>query len=207
LSQARSHYLDALEIRQKSVKLNAGTNLPSLEITIPPLMEALGNVETRLQIWKDAEMHLNEALKRYRKQGVPSGVAMSLRGLGTLSYELGHDEQALQLFDEALQSLAPRDRQSDLAWDIHARQALAVARQGDGVSALQTLERCLAHWKDRGHIRWQGETKMQIAQVKYWQNRREEAVAILSSALTHFEGVGDAENARVARELLAQTGK
>lgn len=207
LNRARTHYLDALEIRQKSMKLNAGTNLPSLENTIPPLKEALGNVETRLRMWGNAETHLKDALKGYRKQEVPSGVAMSFRGLGTLSYERRHYKQAIQLFDQAIQSLSPKDRQSDLAWDIQARKALATARQGDGASAFQTLERCLTHWKERGHIRWQAETKMQIAQVTLWQNRRAEAAATLSSALSQFEEVGDAENARMARDLLAKVAK
>lgn len=204
LEQARINYLESLQIRHQNLRLSTGTLRAAIAKSIPPLMEAIGVVETRLHRWKEAEMHLNEALTGYREQKVPSGVAMSLRGLGTLSYERGHYERALQLFDQALRSLDPKDKQSDLAYDIHARKALASGRRGDGVSALQTLDRCLAHWKERGHIRWQAETKLQIAQVSLWQNRRVEAVATLSSALSQFEEVGDTENARIARELRAK---
>lgn len=207
LNGGRNYYLDALEIRQKSVKLNAGTNQPSLENTIPPLMEAIGNVETRLQMWDEAREHYLAALSKYTAQKAHAGVAMAHRGLGTLAYKRGAFADSLAHFGSALHSLERNDQESDLAFDIKARHALTLAELGQPEQAAKVLNACLRHWEQCGHIRWQAETKMQIAQVNLWQNRRAEAVATLTSALSQFEAVGDAENARIARELQAKAAK
>lgn len=205
LNRARNHYLDALEIRQKSVKLNAGTEQPSLENTIPPLMEALGNVETRLKMWNEAREHFLVALRKYKEQNVPAGVAMAYRGLGTLTYKRGLFAESLTHFRSAFKSLEHKDIGSDLAFDIKARQALSLAELGQADMATDVLFACLRHWETSGHIRWQAETKLQLGVVALRRRRPDEASRYLTASLAEFQKVGDAENARHARELLANT--
>ncbi len=205
LNGGRNYYLDALEIRQKSVKLNAGTNQPSLENTIPPLMEALGNVETRLKMWNEAREHFLVALRKYKEQNVPAGVAMAYRGLGTLTYKRGLFAESLTHFRSAFKSLEHKDIGSDLAFDIKARQALSLAELGQADMATDVLFACLRHWETSGHIRWQAETKLQLGVVALRRRRPDEASRYLTASLAEFQKVGDAENARHARELLANT--
>lgn len=203
LNSARSNYLDALEIRQKSVKLNAGIKDLSLAHTIPPLMEALGVVETRLKLWNEAREHLQCALQGYSDQKLPAGIAMARRGLGTLAYKRGLFADSLEHFGSALDALDRKDVESDLAYDIRARQALSLAELGQADSAAKTLATCLRHWERSGHARWQAETRMQLGLVAVRRQKRSDAECYLNTALVEFQKVGDTENARQARELLA----
>ena len=207
LQVARSRYFDALEIRRKGLKMNSGEIRVKIENSIPPLLEALGVIETRLHLWKEAKNHLLEAKQKYLEQQVNSGVAMAYRGLGTIAYETGDHNDALLCFTKALGSLEEKDRFSDLAWDIRARRAVLLGEVVDAAAAYQVLKECLSHWQARRHVRWQAETEMQLGKVALLRSCRRDAQRHFERALKQFTEVGDAENARIAKVAIAKVAE
>lgn len=207
LKLARSRYLDALDLRQKVFKLNAGDNSKNFAGAIPPVFEGLGAVEVRMDLFSEARAHFESALEGYREQKVPSGVSMAYRGLGTVACKQQKFDESVRQFKLALQSLNPKDADSDLAYDIRARMAVARAHQGATDEALVTLDACLKHWQEKGHLRWQAETRMQLGQVAELVGQTTEARNHFKKALAEFQAVGDAENARQATQLLGRLSR
>lgn len=204
LRTARARYIDALDIRQKTIEVNAGPESKRLERVLPPLYEALGAVEARLGMPKEAERRFRLALAGYAEQRVPAGVAMAYRGLGSLAHSLGNTDQALRAFDEALAALEPKDKNSDLSFDIRARAAVASCDQGDASASLATLRQCLRHWQAKGHVRWVATTHLQLAIALSKSGDATSAGVHAGKAQQGFETVGDAAGARRARELIGE---
>lgn len=202
LRTARARYIDALDIRRKTIEVNVRPESKRLEQVLPPLYEALGSVEARLGMHADAERRFRLALAGYTKHKVPAGVAMAHRGLGTLAHDQGRPQESLRSFDLALAALEPKDANSDLAFDIRARAAVARADMGAAKESVETLEACLRHWKSKGHARWVAKTHTQLGAVFGRLGDASRARAHWRDAIGGFEAVGDAAGARAARERL-----
>lgn len=204
LKAARTRYLTALRLRESLLGFRtlAGKSYPAQ--VLHPLHEALGVVESRLGNWSEAERHLNLALSGFRQRQDTNGIVMALRDLGALAYRRRKFSQSLALLDEALASLGPSGAQTDLAWDVKARRTLALADLGRSGDAVRTLTECLQHWEKKCHVKWQAETRMQLAHAEDLSGRRRAALEHIEVAAAQFRQVGDARNLKEAVKAAAQ---
>lgn len=201
LELSRQRYLTALRLRESGLGFRemAGKSFPSQ--VLPPLHEALGVVESKLGNWTSAEKHLKQALDGFRRFKDVNGTVMALRDLGAMHYRRKQFELSANYFNQAMEALEPQELDSDLAWDVRARRTLAMADLGKAEDALDILTLCLQHWEKKGHVKWQAETRVQLAHASLLSNRHESALEHLERAVLQFRQVGDLRNLRMAAKL------
>lgn len=156
-----------------------------------PILEMIGDLETRLGRYVDAEQHLLESLEGADRVGNPIGMAEALRNLGTVAHETGRYELADRRFAEALEYLEDTDGENPLARDIRARRALATAKLGRTEEARRELEGALQFWRRRDHPRWIATTYYQLAQLERFAGNLSAARAHLDAAEQGYYAVGD----------------
>lgn len=203
IAAAKGRYEEALHCYQEVMSLH---RLRGDLISVTPVLALMGDIETQLGRFHDAEAHLRESLEGYHAQKNPEGVSIAQRDLGSLAYEIGWLDLAAAYFDHALTG-ARLIRQSDLETDINSRRALVLARLGDFGRARDTLQECLSYWTKANHKRWIAKTKLQLGFIERRAGSTRSATKYLSDALLGYQSVGDAAGMRRCQQELALTSK
>ncbi len=196
---AQGNFLVALDRYRESLWLRKTFVVPE---SIPPVLEAMGDVETKLRRFADANVHLSTSLRLYRELGDRGGVAMAMRDLGTLAFEQSDLEAANRWLESALDEL--EGPTTDLEVDIRARLALVWRDCGRLAEARDALLLCLSHWRARGHPRWCAVTNLQLGTVELRLGGAQAAEAYLRRSRDGFVAVGDQAGARTAQTWLAK---
>ncbi|MBX7133079.1 MAG: hypothetical protein K1X67_10420 [Fimbriimonadaceae bacterium] len=179
LSEARDLYAQALTIRESMRDARSR----------PALLEAIGDLETRIGDLKSAEIHLKEGLKGYSQQNDLGGITMCTRDLGTVAIEHGRLDEASRLFASALEVLAGKD--PAMVKDIEARQALVLGERGQFAEAKEALQACLDFWVKKDHQRWIAKTRWQLATVEAASGDLRKALQSLALAREGYQRAGD----------------
>jgi len=196
---AQGNFSVALDRYRESLFLRKTFVVPE---SIPPVLEAMGDVETKLRRFADANVHLSTSLRLYRELGDRGGVAMAMRDLGTLAFEQGDLKAANRWFECALDELDGPT--TDLEIDIRARLALVWRDCGRLAQARDALLQCLSHWRARGHPRWCAVTNLQLGTVELRLGGSQVADAYLRRSRDGFAAVGDQAGVRTAQTWLAK---
>jgi tetratricopeptide (TPR) repeat protein len=193
--QAKDSYSAALKLR----------GMMHQDTTLPPILEALGDVETKMGDYASARMSLTQALNGYTNGKDRVGIAMTARDLGTLSFDGGDNRCANLWLETSLQALHGLSKM-DLEADVRARKALVIARQSRLDEARTALCQCLQYWTMRGHPRWIAVSEYQLGTVESAAHRFPKAAVLLSRSLSGFEKLGDEDGAVHAKLALARLG-
>ena len=197
LHRAKATYEVALKIRE-----TMGT-----EACLPPLQEAIGDVETRMGDLSSAETTLSAALTGFERFKDPTGVCMTERDLGSVAYERHDMAKAMSYFEDALRSLKRQpEAKPELVSDIHARQALVLVDQRHLDQARAILEDCLRFWQAKGQPRWVALTQYQLGLVEKKANHNEAATRLLSESQGGYRRIGDRLGENRARSELITLG-
>lgn len=180
-TEALNSYRDALVIRRRT---NRQPN------TIPPLLEAIGDTELKLQNYESATGYFSECLQGYKSMGDLGGQAMALRGLGSAAAGLGNVAEAKRRFNEGLAVIEGQDSAA-MAADIRARLALVLRDEGRLDEAKTMLANCLDYWQEAGHKRWIAKTRYELGTVEYLLGRANVAMMMLSQSRADYESLGD----------------
>lgn len=169
----------------------------------PALLEALGDVRTRLGDFDGARTALTAALKGYSDLNLAVGITMALRNLGSLDEALGNLDAAERQFDDAARAIKSENK-PDLMTDVRARRAVVWAKRGRLAAAHAELETCLAHWEEVKHARWIAKTLLQLATVDRLSGQAQSARQRLDRAEALYARVGDRMGVAAAQSLRAE---
>ena len=160
------------------------------EASIPPILEAMGDVETRIGNYVDAQNHLNRSLELYSKFNDPVGVALVSRNLGTLAHKRQDLPAAEKWFEAGLQGAKSLGKR-EIEMDISARKALLLSEQGRSREARLLLEQCLRFWMGKRHTRWVAVTEQQLGTVSMQCGDHEKARAHFLRSRAGYRKVKD----------------
>lgn len=155
-----------------------------------PIHEVVATIQIRLGDYEEARKNLDIAHAAFVKSKEPNGVAEVMRSRGTLAFETGNPDQALEWFAKCLQLLSTRDA-SDLTMDVRGRRALVLVKYGRLKEAQTELEACLTHWTKGGNKRWIGLTEWRLGQLDSKMGRTQIAIDRLSRARQLLIASGD----------------
>ncbi len=168
---------------------------------LPPINEKIGNAETELNRFKEAEASYRECIKGFQENGEPSGMAMGYRGLGTVAHRQGDLEAAEKAYRQALSHLA-RETDREMEVDIRARLALVDRDRQKFSEARAELEDCLDFWKRRGHTRWMAKTRLQLGTVEVLADNSGRAKELLELSQAAYQELGDYASERDCQNWL-----
>ena len=162
---------------------------------IPFVLEALGDVETRLGDYRAAGMHLGFALEEFRRLRLPFEVASVQRDLGSVALGERNLDAADDRFRQSLQGLRGMAQPATEA-DVRGRMALVLLARGRAAEARAALQGCLDFWKEKGHVRWIALTEMHLGLADEALHDPASAQTRIARSRDAFARVGD--EARVA---------
>lgn len=161
---------------------------------MPAILCSLGEVQHRIGNLRASRESFERANSGYQNFADRPGMAMALRGLGTVARKERKFDEAFGHFASALKSLEGLRDQDPMVDDIIARRALVYRDLGDFARARKDVEACLANWRQRGHRRWVAETEFQLATIEGLAGNSQNAVKLLTSCNEAFRQVGDRAN-------------
>ncbi len=171
------------------------------EVARPVIWNALGEIETALHNYEQAELYFRDCLKDSRKYSDVIHIVQACRGLGTVSHYQGDLGEALKWYEMAEQEMKGMD-EADLHRDIQARRALVWRDQGLYPEAMAALQECLAHWQNQAHPRWIARTQLQVATVYFRQKDRPSASMLVDSSLAAYTTLRDQAGMAECKRML-----
>ncbi len=156
----------------------------------PAILEALGDVQTRVKDVHGATKSLNEALAGYRSSDDRMGIAMATRDLGVLALQTGELKSADMRLESSLDAIKGMSK-PDFVSDVRGQQALVLLKRGKASEAREILQECLAYWTAKNHGRRVATCQLNLGLAEEQLKNLAAAQAYVSRSKRGFDEVGD----------------
>ncbi len=173
------------------------------QVTEEEVLSLLGDVYVRLQNFEQAIGSYHTALTLARAQDNQRQVVHLLGQLGYCHYKIGESSPAIGYYEEGV-ALAQKLNLPIEASTLARGVAQVYYSVGDYWRTRERYELALSLAKETNALSLWAETSEQFAVLLARQDNRERAIFYAQEAIRIFESVGDAENAKAAKDTLSR---